>query len=464
MKSGSRVIPFGVWLLVLAPLLVAFFWGPLAFGGTTPGGVQVIDLLFTASFVLWLFLLLFEQRLPRFSLLCFGGVFLLVILGAAQYLNPRSRYDPEDITFLANESTIRWLPGSVDRASSLPILLHLGSLLLGGLVLQDAVSRSSALRWLVMRTIVAAALVIAVVGLYQKASGAEAMLWTTRENSGSAFFAAFRYHANAASFLNLSWPAALAVYLRSRWRRGGNLVTSLDLSVFFFVFAGVLVNSSKAGQVIGLVGAVFAAWRFRGELFRQNISRVTAVILGLVLLLALAVLVLPGVVLSHSKWSELVDTGGSIKGRLIVSEVCLRALPESGFFGTGAGTFRHVFPFYTSYLEEGIEGFWYHAHQDWLQCLLEWGFLGFAAWGVLFGGAIVRLGRRSRRAILEGREELTSSIALLSLALVLLHALVDFPLQIPAIQSLVVFYLAIAWSEPRKRRQSEGDRQAARGD
>jgi O-antigen ligase len=306
----------------------------------------------------------------------------------------------------------------------------------------------------VIRVVVLAAFVIAVVGIYQKASMAEAMLWATRENSGSAFFAAFRYHANAASFLNLSWPAALAVYLRSRWTRGGGIVTSLDLSVFFFVFAAVLVNSSKAGQVLGLVGAVFAAWRFRSELFQANISRASAVILGVVFVLAIAVLVLPGFVLSHSKWSELASTGGSLEGRLLAYEVCIRALPESGIFGTGAGTFRHVFPYYTSYLEDEIEGFWYHAHQDWLQGLIEWGYAGFIGWGILFGGAVRRLWNRSRKAIRENREEITSSIALLALAVVLLHSLVDFPLQIPAIQSLVVVYLAIAWSDSRKGRHT----------
>jgi len=442
------------WLVVLGPSIAAFFWTPLAFGGTTPFTVAVHDEFLALSFVLWLGLLLYEWRLPRLALPAALSLLFLIGLGIIHAFNPRSVLEPTFGDLEPIQQLIPWMPGSVDSRSTMEVLIHFGALLLGGLVLHDALSRTKP-RWILLRSIALAGLVVALIGMYQKASVAEAMLWTDAENSGQAFFAAFRYHANAASFLNLSWPAALAVFLRSRLTRPVGITTSVDLCVFFFVLAAVFVNTSKAGQIIGIIGVVLMAWRYRGVLLSPNLSRAVTVVLACLLLGVFAIVLLPALVGSLSKWNEFATTGGSLEGRLLAYGVCLTILPDSGFFGTGAGTFRLVFPFYTNELGDRITGFWYHAHQDWLQGLIEWGYAGFAAWVVLFGGAIVRLWKRVREAAAQGQPEITSTIPLLALVLVLGHGLVDFPLQIPAIQLLVVFYLAVGWSHSHHSRAPE---------
>ena len=450
-RFQERVIPSVGWLVVLSPLIGAFFYAPLAFGGTIPSTVVVLDQLLALSFVLWMGLLVYEQRSPRLSLVCCGCLVFLTALGACDALNPLSIFHAETWSFSPLAEAVTWLPGTVDEAASLPVLLHMGALLLGGLVLQDAVAGSRP-RWLLFRTVALAGLVIAAVGMYQKASGADAMLWTTPERSGNHFFGAFRYHGSAASFLNLSWPAAFAVSLRSRMIRPGGIVASIDLAIAFFVLAAVFVNTSKAGQVLGLAGAVIVIWRFRSEIFVQSIPRSAAILMGLLFLAVLAVLVLPGLLGSIATWSSFADKGDTLTGRLLAYGACLRALPETGFFGIGPGTFRLVFPFYTNHLGDRIAGIWTYAHQDWLQGLIEWGYTGFAAWAVIYAGAFVRLWRRFKRARERGLLEMTASISLLALTLLLVHSLGDLPLQIPAIQWLVVFYLAVAWSNPHERR------------
>lgn len=449
-RFQEGVIPPSGWLIVLSPLIAAFFYAPLAFGCVTPSTVAVLDQLLALSFVLWAGLLIFERRLPRLSLICCGSLIFLTALGTCDALNPLSIFHAETWSFSPLAEAVTWLPGTVDQAASAPVLRHMGALLLGGLVLQDAVAGSRP-RWLLFRTVAIAGLVIAVIGMEQKASGAAAMLWSTPERSGTHFFAAFRYHGNAASFLNLSWPAALAVALRSRLIRPGGIVASIDLAVVFFVLAAVFVNTSKAGQILGLTGAFIGIWHFRSQIFEQNIPRSTAVLTGLLFMGAFAVLVLPGLVSSIANWSSFIDKGDTLHGRLLAYGACLRALPETGIFGTGPGTFRLVFPFYTNHLGNRIAGIWIHAHQDWLQGLIEWGYTGLAAWAVLYTGAFVRLWRRIRHARDKGVLEITASISLLGLALVLVHSVGDFPLQIPAIQWLVVFYLAVAWSNPHER-------------
>jgi len=450
MKFKHLQIPPLRWIIVLLPLIGAFFYVPLAFGGVTPETVMVLDILLAVAAGLWILLLIYRKRLPSISPLCLISLLVLVLLGVAYALNPHSFHRESDWKLIPLFKAIKWLPGSVDRDASVPVLLNLGALLLAGLVMQDAVASSKA-RWLLFRAIALSGFVIALIGIIQKADGQEAMLWVTPERSGSVFFAAFRYHANAASFLNLSWPAAFAVWMRSRTKDPGGILSSLDFCVLFFVIAAVFVNTSKAGHLLGLVGLVATGWRFRSELKPRNISRAGAVVLGVLLTGMLAVVLLPAIFSSIEKWKGFAADGGSLRGRLEAYEVCLQAIPASGIFGTGAGTFRYFFhQFSAASGGEVSASFWYHAHQDWLQGIIEWGYLGFAAWLVLFGGAFLRHGKRVREARENGHLEISSSVSLIALTLVLAHSMVDFPLQIPAIQLLVVFYLAVGWVGPTR--------------
>lgn len=447
MKWNLENMPPLRWLAVLAPLVAAFFYIPLAFGGTTPDSVRVLDWLLLHSFVLWLAVLVLERRRPVFSWQLWVPLLVLVLFGVVQLLNPRAVANTTFGEIVPLEGFRPFLPGTVDVRASRPVLLNLGALALAGLVLCDALA-GVRVRWLLFRTIALAGLVIALVGIYQKASGAEAMLWSDPKPFGNNFFAAYRYHGNAASFLNLSWPAALAVWMRSRIMRPGSVVASLDLCVLFLIFAAVFVNSSKAGQILGLLGFLLAAWRFRGELADTGTSRIGLVVLVLFLAALGTVFILPGLLAASAKWNEFAQDAGSLTGRLLAYGACLGAVREAGIFGLGAGTFHLVFPYYTLELEDRISGFWYHAHSDWIQTAIEWGWIGFLAWAALIGGAFVRLWKRGREAARSERTELSCSVGLIALFLVLVHALADFPLQIPSLQLLFVFYLALGWSEP----------------
>lgn len=95
---------------------------------------------------------------------------------------------------------------------------------------------------------------------------------------------------------------------------------------------------------------------------------------------------------------------------------------------------------------EALGGFWRHAHQDYLQFLIEWGWGGFVTVAVLvFGGVWIGC-RIVRDAHQEGRKDISATIGLMALGSVLLIAAFDFPLQIPAIQLLFVVYLAGMWA------------------
>lgn len=446
MRHLRRQLPSTTRLLALLPILYAFFYGPLAFGATTPDTAWYLGWLALHGFLGWLVVLLAERRwprLPRSGMILLG---LLGILAVFQVANPVSVLNPTFGDFNPIEEAMTGLPGSYDAATSARVLWIVTACALGGIALADLLVDSKT-RWLLLRVVALSGFTVAVIGIYQKASGADAMLWTTPERSGTNFFCAYRYHANSAAFLNLCWPAAFAVWLRSRLERFGSIGASLDLCVFLITLGAVFVNTSKAGQVIGFVGALWVLWRFRADIFVNATTRAGIVVVALFVITLTAVLVLPGLLATLSRWNEFTTQGDSLRGRYLTYGACLHAITEAPVFGTGAGTFQYVFPFHTNHLEDQIAGYWEYAHQDYLQTLIEWGFVGGLLWALLAFGALLRLGSRARAARRNGITEITSSVALIALAIVLIHALIDFPFQIASIQWVVTFYLAIAWSE-----------------
>ena len=64
------------------------------------------------------------------------------------------------------------------------------------------------------------------------------------------------------------------------------------------------------------------------------------------------------------------------------------ALPEAGWNGFGAGTFAIVFPYYTAGWGEALRGRWIYLHEDYLQTLMEWGWLGGGLLGWVFLGGM----------------------------------------------------------------------------
>ena len=104
---------------------------------------------------------------------------------------------------------------------------------------------------------------------------------------------------------------------------------------------------------------------------------------------------------------------------------------------------------------------------DYLQTLVEWGWLGSACWGVLgFGGMAVAWRNLQGQSLVRATKSKEASpvssgdgrvegwvprqvglipLVLLGLGSSMLHAFVDFPLQIASIQLYVATYLGICW-------------------
>jgi len=115
-------------------------------------------------------------------------------------------------------------------------------------------------------------------------------------------------------------------------------------------------------------------------------------------------------------------------------------------FGTGLGTFAHVYPAYETI---GLYGFLWHAHNDYLEYFAEMGLLGGA---FLLGGILILIilsfsrWRKEKSPWIKG----VSMGCLVSLAVIAVHSFTDFNLHIPANMVLFTVIVAVVWVLNRK--------------
>ena len=474
--------------------LGGLIFAPWDYGGTTAESIVRINWLLGIALVLWVIAWLFptgEERTaasdPAYKgkaprILVFASVAIL-ILGWWMVFNAKAIYDSPYLVFVPLPHFGTGMPGSIDYAISAAWMVR-GTLLLGVVWFVAELSRDR--RWLLRLwwTIVLAGGSIATLGLLQKATGAEMIFWQSAPVPGvRSFFATYYYHANAGAFLNLTLPATAGLTLRVFTRPNQPVVRAIALTLLVILIVAIFANTSRVAELIGAVSLVVLLVRFVPTIF-SRLSK-TEISFGLAGIAAV-LLALYGVAqASHLeqsllRWQKL---GGElpIDPRWIVTKRAVAALPETGVFGTGPGTFRALFAHYTPELPEPAQRVWRFLHEDYLQTLMEWGWAGGTFWALIFFGGIatgiqnLRRQEKLRRAAKintrgyefnPGSEKIVRSqkpgtwewtprqrlllwLSVLSLTGVAAHALVDFPLQISSIQLYAATLLGICWGSGR---------------
>jgi hypothetical protein len=367
-------------------------------------------------------------------------------------LNAKSIYDSEFSLFVPLRNFVPFLTGSVDYANSAAWMLR-GALVLGTILFVCDLSQSS--RWLLRLWYVISLIggSIAFLGLLQKATGAQMIFWQPPpppEYGVTTFFATYFYHGNAGAFLNLVWPLSAGLVIRAFTSRSQPGLRAVWTIVFIITIGGVVANTSRMAQVVALVLLIIIGLRFGPGLLRRLPGAQKSVAIAGALAFILAVIALAQA--THleqplTRWQS-VSEQIPADARWQASRVALGALPGAGFFGFGPGTFRVVFPGYNIGSGHAVPGSWRFLHEDYLQTLLEWGWLGSSLWALLFfGGIAVGILSYKRYATRDWipRRRVMQPLATLALAGVAMHALVDFPFQIESIQLYVATYLGVCW-------------------
>src|SRR5213596_3046005 len=429
----------------------ALVYAPWAYGATTSESIQITNWVLLAALVLWAIELLVSRRTPRFPRLLFFLTAALICVGGWMVFNAKSVYDSDFFVFVPLHNFAPPVAGSVDYPISAAWMIR-GALLLGIILFVADLSQSN--RWL-LRLWHVIGLVggsIEVLGLLQKATGAHMIFWQPpppEEVRVTTFFATYYYHGNAGAFLNLAWPLTAGLVIRAFTHGSHPWMRAMWTSVFLLTIAAVLANTSRMAQLVAFLLLVMISLQF-GRLFLRKLSGGhKSVALAGTLAIALALIA----VAQASHFEQALNRWQSASehipndARWQASRVALRALPDIGLFGFGPGTFRVVFPTYNLGSTNQAMGTWRFLHEDYLQTLLEWGWLGTVLWGLLFFGgifvAITNLRTPGRVIKWYPRHRRLLPMIVLALFGIALHSLVDFPLQIASLQLYVAVYLGI---------------------
>jgi O-antigen ligase len=203
--------------------------------------------------------------------------------------------------------------------------------------------------------------------------------------------------------------------------------------VVFIMLAAVLASGSRGGTVTTLAVLLFAVLLLRRRRNRHERRWAMAGILFVLGLVAFAV----GLDTIVSRFES--DQTGYFAGdrwQMIVN--AWRAAVVFWPFGAGLGTFSSVFP---AFHPVGLGGFVEHAHNDYVQLLMEGGLLAVVLALIALHQVtrqVLVLARRDRQVGLDQQTmfQVACGIGLLA---VVLHSWVDFNYRIPANAMLAAF-------------------------
>lgn len=281
------------------------------------------------------------------------------------------------------------------------------------------------------------------VGLLQLAQGPTSPLYLfefTNRSDAVGFFAN-RNHYSALLYMTL--PLAGAVLIGAlpavSWKKLGRsrdtLVPILSVLLVLALLAGLVMARSRAGIALGgaaIVAMAILALRTNGPVARRgrfSTGRIVVAALAATLIFALSY----GIdrMLTRFDRDPLEDYRSTLTERTVVT--ANEAMP----FGTGLGSFVPVYAA-AELPDEVITAYANRAHNDAAEILLELGAIGVA----LVLGVLIWLARKSAPLLMpanstwpSGPDRLIAQAALIAIALVLLHSLVDYPLRTTAISA-----------------------------
>ncbi|WP_339760446.1 O-antigen ligase family protein [uncultured Hoeflea sp.] len=228
----------------------------------------------------------------------------------------------------------------------------------------------------------------------------------------------------------------LVAYVISSYRR-----RYCSILLMLFLLIALLAIGSEAGILLGLAVLVLALvpalWRTR-----------TGTILAVGLTLTVAVY-------GYGAFVRIgAEEGGATLERRDFVFTSLRAISANWRLGTGYGTFDLIYPHYEM-LEDVYSAYVNHAHNDFLEIVLEGGVIG--ALLVLLYLAVLLC------HLLKQGDKPLQQLSFLSICVLLAHSTVDYPLRTMAILVPFAFFNALFFSRDNALAPSWNDHQERAG-
>ncbi|MEW6587106.1 MAG: O-antigen ligase family protein [Nitrospirota bacterium] len=277
---------------------------------------------------------------------------------------------------------------------------------------------------------------LAVFALIQKATWNDKLYWF-REITHASPFGPFVNRNHFAGFTGMLIPLTLGIaFTRARRER------QVLFGFFALIMAVALFLSlSRAGIVSFFCGiAIFALYLLWNRFRAKKMWAVAAFLL--VLFLYLLYLGVDPIIDRFYK----TDIGS--EERLIVWTETLGAFRDFALTGTGLGTYVHVFPLYSSDTSLFIYD---HAHNDYLEFILETGVIG----ALLLVLSVFFFIRSSFRGPWSGKQGIMKMALFSSLATIAVHSVFDFNLHILSNVLMLSAVSGMAFAQARMSRLPE---------
>ena len=313
-----------------------------------------------------------------------------------------------------------WLTVSLAPWRSLASLAHL--IVPGALFCamrgQCAPGRTS-VAWMV----VAGGAVSLVLGLLQWGTGQGYLYAVTNYGRGPGFFANSNHQAG---FLLMAFAIGVWLFVQSR-----DGVTRVALAVLAGgLVLGLAINPSLACLTLFPIEVMALALVLRPDWRRRTIV-IPMVFVGAILLAG--IMWLPG--------SNDLSHAGTIPGlsRREFWENGVRIVCDTLPWGTGLGSFADVYRWYEN-PAFATDTFVNHAHNDWLELIIEGGVFALVA---MLAGAFWLTARAAALWATGSEVRMSAQVALVGVIIALTHSLVDYPLRTAAFAG--VFAILCAW-------------------
>ena len=438
MNNPSRIAWVSAFLVA-----VALFYAPLAYGCTRPDMLPPLYTLLAAAMLTGVISFVVERRWPYIPKLALGCI--IVVLAQGWWLT----YNPVFLDVVTNSGGLS--DTTLTHIHRLSInSMKLTTAMLGTFVLVCGLFGHQTLRRFILFAAALSGALICIIGDALKISGQPLMqyFWNPLDIYWNDF-AFYRYQGNAGAFLNLVWPLIL-VFTRRAYTPIKSSTRKIAWTVFSIACGiALFLNASKAALVVGLL---ILPWPFLSRLLRLKQKTLGFVVVGALVLIAVG-LVVSAHFLQETAFQRMTNTtevSESFGGRVDAYRQYLNTVPDVGLVGFGPGLFQLAFPYQTSPLGNVSEGLREYAHQDYLQTVIEWGWLGTLCWTLFVGGGLYQAFKCHAQKVLftSKTERHLILAALLGVIGTLAESLIDFPLQIASIRLFFLVLLALCWVSP----------------
>ena len=359
----------------------------------------------------------------------------------------RLAFNAVNTTAISADDTLKWLSLSFDVGQSKVVLLKSIAYLFLFLTVLIIVNSPHRLK-IVLAVICGTGVFQALYGTLEVLSGLETSLIFHKEVSDIAT-GTFVYKNHFANYLVLTLSAAIGYLVASSpTARSSTNRDKLRTLVKFWLSNKLLF---RIGVILMVIALVMSRSRMGNTAFFISLT-VTAT-LGLLYfkprrksyiaffmsMLVIDILILSSLFGLEKVQRRIENTSFSQESRDEVVNNTLPLISENALFGAGGGTFYTLFP---QNQPESIQHFYDHAHNEYIQFLLEFGLLGSLAIAIVtFICLSYSISAMKTRWHPTARG--TAFAATMSIIGMLIHSTVDFPLQAPANTFIFTIFLAI---------------------